>query len=64
MRAFRTPPGEPDPTLDAGGTTAGQAPNPGAVDPDQIRVELRTLRGADPTVALANGTRAWAVTLY
>ncbi len=39
-----------------GGTTAGQAPSPGEVDPDNVRVDLVAMRGRATTVALADGT--------
>ncbi len=39
-----------------GGTTAGAAPSPGAVDPDRVRVDLVHLRNRSTTVALADGT--------
>ena len=39
-----------------GGTTAGQAPIPGVVDPRQVRVDLVSMRNRPTTVALASGT--------
>jgi SpoIID/LytB domain protein len=38
-----------------GGTTAGPAPTGGPVNPDLIRVELRTVRGLPTAVSLATG---------
>ncbi|MEM7273232.1 MAG: SpoIID/LytB domain-containing protein [Actinomycetota bacterium] len=38
-----------------GGTSAGTAPRPGAVDPDNLRVDLVYLRGRATTVALDAG---------
>ncbi len=39
-----------------GGTTAGQAPIPGVVDPRQVRVDLVSVRNRPTTVAVASGT--------
>lgn len=39
-----------------GGTTAGQAPVPGVVDPGRVRVELVAMTGRATTVALRSGT--------
>ncbi len=39
-----------------GGTTAGQAPSPGEVDPNNVRVDLVSMRGRATTVALDDGT--------
>lgn len=39
-----------------GGTTAGPAPSPGEVDPNNVRVDLVSMRGRATTVALADGT--------
>jgi SpoIID/LytB domain protein len=39
-----------------GGTTAGQAPSPGIVDPARVRVDLVAMRGRSTTVSLDSGT--------
>ncbi|MGH1489707.1 MAG: SpoIID/LytB domain-containing protein [Acidimicrobiales bacterium] len=39
-----------------GGTTAGQAPIPGVVDPRQVRVDLVPMKNRATTVALESGT--------
>ena len=39
-----------------GGTTAGTVPSGAPVDPDQVRVDLRYMRGHSTTVGLADGS--------